>query len=226
MSAFVTVTLDTTAPDLSAEAVQDSGEPTLITVTLTADADAAEVRLWGGIDPTDLLNADYGETQGAAPWIEYTEELIVRAAVGGAPIYVQVRDDVYNESASVLAFGTVVPPETTPTTPGGFPRARPARRVARRAIHAGPSRVRVESRTTVRESARRVRTQSHLGARSRSRYVARMRHRCDIRIQTATAVHASRKARSGSLGLSSETAIRRRPEGPKTEATLIDLDII
>lgn len=226
MASHVVVVLDTTAPDLAVDTVQDSGEPTLLTLTLTADADATEVKLWGGIDITDPLNSDYAEAEQDATWIEFTSELQARAAVAGSPIYARVRDDVLNESEAVLAFGTVPPPtpQERPTR-GGFP-TRPTRRtVARRRVESGPSRIRVSSRTVVSTTGRRLRSRSHLRVRSRSRHVATMSRRGDIHVESATAVRSSRLARTG-FELASETAIRRRPEGPRTEAALLDLDII
>lgn len=228
MSAHVVVTLDTTAPDLTVDASQDVGDPTLLTFTLASDADVSQVRVWGGIDPIDPINSDYGETQGAATWIDYAEELVVRAAAGGAPIYVQVRDDVWNESESVLASGTVVvPPTEPPTTRPGVPHG-PARRrvVARREVHTAPSRVRIRTATTVSATSRRVRTRTRLGTSSRTRHVATMSHRRDIHVHAATAVRRSNLRSQTAFEVASETAIHRRPEGPNTEATLLDLDII
>lgn len=230
MASHVLVTLDTTAPDLAVDATQDVGEPTLLTLALTADFDAAEVKVWGGIDPIDPLNGDYGESEGAATWIAYSASLQVRAAVGGAPIYVRVRDDVYNESAAILAFGTVPPPTPEEPSRGGMPGQRPARRGARRRVQSGPSRVRVQSRTAVRTSAApgRVRTRSRLGLRSRSRDAATMSHRCLVAIHSRTTVAAYRRRPSSpsSAEVATETAIHRRPEGPNTEAALLDLDIL
>lgn len=230
MASHVVVALDTTAPDLAVETEQDSGQPTLLTVALTADPDTIEVKLWGGIDITDPLNGDYAETEGDAPWIEFASPLQVRAAVGGSPIYARVRDDVHNESAQALVFGAVTPPEQVPPQQGGLPTPRRAApRPSTRTVRT-TTRVRVDSRTSVHKtSTRSHRSGSRLRVRSRTRVVhpEPVRTRSSrVRLNVTTAVGSTLRSRSRVALVSTTRRVGVRAEGPDAEAALSELEIL
>lgn len=229
MASHVVVALDTTAPGLSVDWTQDPGDETLLSFTPTTN-ESAEIRVWGAIDASDPLNADYGETQGAAPWIAYSPGMPLRAAPAGGWVYVQARDEVWNESAPVgyqVQIGVVPPeppvrprPSPPSATPGGHRLIRSRSRLrpgatctitrtavprhtrSRRVRHGTP---RIVSMTTVRGHIRGGGDGLGLGVSAR------------IRSHSASASSAALWLRPG------ETAIRKRPEGPKAEE---DLDIL
>lgn len=157
MASFFEVTLDTTAPSLTIEVLQGN-EPGLLRVLLSTDAEAAEVRLWGSIDPTDpVTNAGYGEDEAGAQWLarEGAEELLVRVLPGETDLHVQVRDEVWNQS-EVADFGAA-PPEAPPT-PGPSQRPRPASGVPEKPTPVTRSiRIR-ESKFGIRSSSAVIRT--------------------------------------------------------------------
>lgn len=217
MAAHVVVVLDTTAPTIDVAA--EVGMASLVTLGLSTD-DATEVLIWGAIDPTDPGNAYFGETEGGATWIEYDDEIQLRAHPDGGYIFVRVRDEVWNESEPFrVTIGTPpeppVPPVTTPV-PYGPPsrsqvfrsrstvRVRSLWRGGDVAPHEGRSRVRIQSKTAVARSLRRASVvQVRLDDRRRASQL------------TVT-----------ELGVRSASEVERRSEGPGTEAALLELDIL
>lgn len=229
MASHVVVALDTTAPLLGVGHAQAPGDLTLVTLNLTTD-DAAEVRVWGAIDPTDPANADYGETQGAAPWIPFDASLVVRVVTNGGTLYVQARDDVHNEGAavaSVIDTGGVTPPEPQPEPPrrGGLPQDR-RQKVARRKVTTRSTlRVRSSSRISVHGTERREGEGPSLRPISATAVRGSRRSLAASRAPSVTAATRRRAMRSGVAALNpvASAVTHKRPEGPRAEE---DLDIL
>lgn len=217
MAAHVVVVLDTTAPTLDVES--ELGESSLLTLSLATD-DATEVRIWGAIDPTDPGNAFFGESEDAATWINFAEEIQLRVHPDGGYIFVRARDEVWNETQALrITVGTPpVPPVTpAPPVPVGPPVVRESRTVSSR------STVRLRSRTRVREDRP---GHSRVNLESRT-YVARsaaVTSRVQVRLD-AEHRSTSRVGRTP-VRLGSVTEIEKRSEGPGTEAALLELDIL
>src|SRR5688572_24057252 len=142
-SSFV-LQVDTTAPSVGA-AINAGAESTstgVVSLAVTADADAYEVKVWGHIDPTDPANGSYGESEGGADWIEFDSPLAVRLAPGPGEktLFVRVRDDVGNTStvasdAITLVDAPVEPPRPVrPPLPGRPAGGQPGRRTATKVV--------------------------------------------------------------------------------------------
>jgi hypothetical protein len=202
MSAHVTVALDTTAPDLDIEINGGDATTDLETVTLAVTAidseysDDLEVRIWGAINPLDPANADYGETEGDAPWVPWDSSFLVALAPGGGAkgLTVKVRDAVWNEaqrSASIILTGEPITPPAPPPKSPPFPPA-PTPGMERRMVTAR-SNVRVRTRVS-RSGSRSV--QARTPIRVRTRPLGQTR-----RVASRSAVHARTRVASSSFRL-------------------------
>lgn len=98
---------------------------TTVTLDLDLDADAVLVKIWGDINPLDPANANYGETEATAPWIEADESFLVHLTTnpGAKNLSARVRDDVDNEAVGTDSI--VLEVEGVEPEPGRPPRQRP-----------------------------------------------------------------------------------------------------
>lgn len=203
MAASVLIHLDTTPPILVVGAAQDAGDPTLVTLDLSADTDTAEMKVWGAIDDTDPLNASYGTNEAGADWIPYDPFAVVRAHPAGGELFIRVRDDVWNPSTpgsfEVVTDGTtpVEPPVTPPRRVPGWPvEPQKPRRTFDHSVRSTLG-IRATARTGIHasEAARlRIRSRFHLSSSSangsqtilrvRRTHVAAMRHDSDIQVRS------------------------------------------
>lgn len=220
MSAFITITLDTTAPSLEAALVENS-DTGVSTLTLTS-ADAEEMKVWGDIDVTWPGNDDFAETEGEASWIEFDPSVTMRL-VGAKRVRVKVRDDVWNESdTEALQISTPEEEPVTPTVQGWAPPPVVAEEPVVRVVKT-VSRLVLRSLWITFPQPSRSRggisltAQEFLAAKSRNA-------RC-ILVASETEV-ASRRADRSRVDLALLEEVARKAEGPKTEAALMDLDII
>lgn len=111
MTSLVYLELDTTGPQgLAAEinggASFATTQDVLLAVTSTSP-DAAQIKVWGDVDPA--ANPDIQTTEAASSWIELTAEIAVKLATadGAKTLTSRLRDDVWNESATVDASITL-----------------------------------------------------------------------------------------------------------------------
>ena len=112
MASYFNLTLDTTAPSGVTLSINSGAEyTTSASVTLAigcSDADTIgyQMKIWG---------IDGVSTESDASWETYAESKVVTLASGDGQktVYVKVRDDVYNESASASA--TITLNTTVPT---------------------------------------------------------------------------------------------------------------
>jgi hypothetical protein len=99
---YVTVTLDTTPPDVAVE-IADGDTTTLtadVTAAVTTSAtDVLQIKVWGDVDPAFDPNVQPLEVDAA--WVSYSAVLAVRLqhGTGVRRLSVRLRDDVANESA-------------------------------------------------------------------------------------------------------------------------------
>lgn len=218
MSAWVTITLDTTAPSLTGNLTEGgAGEGTL---TLTSN-DAAEVKVWGDIDVTWPGNASFGETEAEAEWIEFAEIIAVRLS-GAKQLHVRVRDDVWNES-SVLTVGIgslPPPPPPGPRPSHTLPEAAPDAPDVRTVVTT--SRLRITSTGRIIAAPK---TAVGLALTSGGRITAR-RASVGRLVVGSTALLQVRSSGRVEVAITETAAVHRRHEGPQTEAVLLDLDLL
>lgn len=97
-----------------------------VTLELALDPDAAEVKIWGTINPLDPMNAGMGETEEGAEWMPATPDFLVALTtnLGLKELNVRVRDDVLNEAeahSEIRLVSEEPPPTPTPTPPSQQP---------------------------------------------------------------------------------------------------------
>jgi hypothetical protein len=128
-----------------------------VTLELTLDPDAIEIKVWGQIDPDSPLNTGLGVTEGEAAWMLATPSLLVALEEGEGPrqLHVRVKDDVWNEATATTSIfvGDSTPLPTPSPRPGGPPTRRPRREIERRTI-TSRSRLGARSRGAARASTR------------------------------------------------------------------------
>lgn len=220
MSSYITITLDTTAPTLDASLSEDQ-DTGIATLTLSSSSDVDQVKVWGDIDATWPGNSNYGETEGAAPWFDYSTPLQLRLT-GAKRVRVKVRDDVWNES-STAQLQIASPEEETPPaayTPGGRTPSR--RRSKVRVIHT-VSRLILVTRWATYTAGVKERVGLTL---SREEGVStRTQNDHQVFVASASRIGVRSEDEIGVV-LAGTEEVARRLEGPKTEAALLDLDII
>ena len=108
MASYFSLTLDTLAPTISAFTINSGASVTTSTsVTLQiTSADAASMKIWGGIDGV--------ATEQAASWETFsgTKSVTLTSGDGSKTVYIKVRDSVYNESAAssaTITLSTAIP---------------------------------------------------------------------------------------------------------------------
>jgi hypothetical protein len=104
MSAYVQITLDTTAPGGVAASINsgagttDDPEVSLGITTTDPDTTGYTMKIWGSVD--NAADADIQTTEGASAWIAYNATKLVTLSTGDGSktLNVKVRDDVFNAS--------------------------------------------------------------------------------------------------------------------------------
>lgn len=208
MTAGFTLSLDTTAPEVTWGAVDGavaSEEMAVEYLLSEPGVDHAEAELRDGR---------------VLPMTVQATRLVVTlpddAPEGLATIRLYVVDDVLNGAARTLAVSIsgVIPVEPAPTGRGGLPRVRP------RVVRSEPSRAATASTYEVRA---RVVTTSAL--RVRSRYVAptqrTIRWRSVGYLDSATALVGHARSMPSVVDLNSATTVSRRAEGPRAEEEIL-----
>jgi hypothetical protein len=195
VSSWVEVVLDTIPPSLTVGGSQAAGNPSLLNLQLESD-DAVELRIWGEIDPTDPLNSRYAETEEAAEWFDFEEAPQVRLAPGTSTVYVQVRDDVWNELPAQALTLTVsdAPVVRPPRGAGPYRQRQPRRSRETHTVSRSRSTLRLQSRD---RSAGTHRTRSEVTAYSgflTASHNARSRSTLFVSTQQEIAAHARTRA--------------------------------
>ena len=222
MAAHVTVALDTTAPSLTTQLASDGS------LTITAGAEATEMKVWGSIDVSNPANAGYGETEGAADWVPFDPSVQVALSPGdGAKtIRVRVRDEVWNQSAAVAASVTIGEVVTPPAPrPHPSPPSHPARRrQAAEVKRFAPSRIGIRTKYRVEVESQ---AQVEVSLASTSQTWARRRAQAtEVAFHGEATVDVALRASRSPTHFLSETAVARIAEGPEMEAALEVLELV
>lgn len=229
MSATFTIQIDTTAPAVST--VINAGAPatdqSLVDLETTSDPDAYEMKVWGAIDPTDPINASYGETEEEADWIAFSVSVPVRLAPGGGAkrLYTKVRDDVNNVSA---VASDDIPYFADPSEAGGMPVApQPLPPATPRKGKTVRTRTSIRPRVAYRQAAitRVAGPPAAYGTRSRQAATTVSTSRAALQSQTLRRANG-RRLTAEIQALAAGGVVERVAEGPETEAELAALGIL
>jgi hypothetical protein len=200
----------------------ETTESSNVTFELELDADAAEIKVWGSIDPDSPLNTGLAETEGEASWMPATSSLLVALEAGQGPrvLHVRVRDDVLNEataSASIFVGESVTPPPPPPAAPipGGAPEPFPA---------APPRTVESRSRLVLSSSASAA-VQAGGESAITSSSTARVRAATAGRSRAVLAGDGAARVRvgAGAATRTSTTYVLTKGSGPEMEAIVASL---
>lgn len=111
MASYFNLTLDTTAPTSVSLSIPASTNTRSITATIAATG-ASQMKLWGGITSAS--------TESSASWETFntSKSLTLTTGDGTKTVYMKVRDDVGNESATVSATISLDTSAPVPTITG------------------------------------------------------------------------------------------------------------